>query len=87
MKIKIEVKQCHIWEGNQNDRYCCPIAKAVSEDLACYGNEVRVDKSNIKVNRKKYKMPRSVQRFIKKFDAKGSNFVKPFSFILKEIEK
>ena len=79
MKTLIKVRRKHINEGMPSAE-SCPVALAI-EDSGLGDPEV-VGAGLIIVNGKKYKEPRSVTRFIAKFD-EGKK-VKPFNFFLVE---
>lgn len=83
--IKIHVKQKHIKAGIKGNCSFCPVALAVKEH---FGNDVEMVRVGalISVHHKHrfldtYRMSRSVERFISKFDTKKK--VKPFNFFLK----
>lgn len=75
----IKVRQKHIDEGVRKTAGSCPVAKALDEQTDCDYNYVY--NHSIKYNGRNVHMPRSVQRFVKKFDS--GRPVKPFNFILK----
>jgi hypothetical protein len=85
MKKTITVRQEHISAGIKLNCLACPIARAVAEQVPEL-NQPRVrDKAvstgwSIEGNLKTYLLPRSAQRFIKRFD-KGKE-VLPFRFTL-----
>lgn len=76
----VPVSGCHISDGTMSDSENCPVALALK--FATGRKNVQVNEDHIVVGRKEYLMPRSVKRFIAKFD----NFqpVDSFRFILKE---
>lgn len=77
--MKIYVKRKHIKEGRHCSFEKCPVALALKEQNGlswCVDEDgISLDYSNCKV----IKSPRSVKRFIRRFDFGDS--VKPFNFI------
>lgn len=78
MNKHIKVTKAHIEAGLQMECKFCPVALATMLSLKRQDIEVR---SSIKVGGIEYKMTRSVDRFISRFDAGKS--VKPFGFWLR----
>jgi len=81
----IHVCSKHIKAGKRELGNLCPVALAIKEQAGVNGvlvgwNSIVAGYSNIK-----YHCPRNVKNFVRDFDFKGKKFVKPFSFILKEI--
>ena len=87
MKQVIEVTQKHINKGCKDEPYRCPVALAIKdktqEGIAVYNNSFSDGIYGPLHN--EYKYPRSVRRFVAKFDALGKKAVKPFRFILEKI--
>ena len=79
MKTLIKVRRKHINEGRPSAE-SCPVALAI-EDSGFRSPDVG-GAGLIFVDGKKYKEPRSVTRFVAKFD--GGKKVKPFNFFLVE---
>lgn len=84
----ITVKAKHIRHGIQETATFCPVALALKEagieNVSVGNREINTtyyDNGIIKEERA-YHCPRSVTRFVKKFDRKGKKAVKPFSFKL-----
>ena len=73
MRTLIKVQTKHIKNGHRGSASCCPVALAVRETI---GRLLYVCTNKTGP----YENPRSVKRFIKRFDAKKS--VKPFNFFL-----
>lgn len=81
--IKISVKQKHIKAGMQGSCYWCPISQAIRDGLKIKEIAfVTTGEWSISVIDNKYKTPRSVVRFIRRFDELGKSAVKPFNFFL-----
>lgn len=80
MKTLIKVRRKHINEGRPSAAESCPVALAI-EDSGFRFPDVG-GAGLIFVDGKKYKEPRSVTRFIAKFDE--GRKVKPFNFFLVE---
>ena len=91
MRKLIKVTKKHIKNGIPLDKYKCPVAKAILENV--FANySVRVTSSYIEISAPEswcgyfyYKVPRSVQRFIRKFDSinvKKHKMAQPFNFYL-----
>lgn len=90
---KIHVSQKHIAQGRRHDPWKCPVALAVREELNAPINLkvsvglwhiLKYDDINIVSGRWSSATaytPRSVARFIKKYDKKEK--VQPFNFILR----
>jgi hypothetical protein len=80
---KIYVTKDHIKEGGQLSMYFCPIALAM--DSAGLDAEVTEKTVGIRPitnkNRRRVNLPRSAQRFIRRFDT-GMR-VEPFNFVIK----
>ncbi len=77
----VSVTKAHIKAGKRYDCEECPIALALYD--ATGDAYVAVTRDNLQVGPfKSYKAPRSVSRFVKRFDTNKK--VKPFRFILSE---
>jgi len=77
----IHVKRKHIRAGHKCQPRSCPIALAIEEQWGC--DMIYVDENQISIdNYNGYHIPRSVVRFIRKFDKKGKVTVRPFNFKL-----
>lgn len=74
----IKVTEDHIKNGLRCTTTCCPVALALQE----ISSNVSVGLVGIWLDSVRYKVPRSVYRFIRRFD--NNKTVKPFNFILKE---
>ena len=87
----VRIKQHHIKFGVPNCSSRCPVALGIVDidDSYSFGTEILVSpkdkdlRGGIKIGDKHYLAPRSVERFVKRFD-KGKP-VKPFNFKLKEV--
>ena len=86
MKKLIKVTQRDINGTKKNyDSDSCPVARAIERELgdrvcvehSYYRDAITIESSGFEVT-----APRSVSRFVKKFDNKGKKAVKPFNFIL-----
>lgn len=80
----IKVRAKHIKAGIPNKCNSCPVALAIKEQIKT--NYVAVFKNQISLNKgynNTIHMPRSVFRFVNKFDNEGRKAVKPFNFYLK----
>jgi hypothetical protein len=89
MKKLIEVTQSHIEVGSRKDRNYCPVGIAVNQQVGGTDYVFGVDRERLTLyeyegdvltTRQISKPPRSVSRFIKRFDQGLS--VRPFSFWL-----
>jgi hypothetical protein len=90
----VEVKKKHIKNGKPEDCHLCPVALAIKdklkikqvENVEVAGHEIiyiyKDEQEDTWQDDYEYKCPRSVRRFVKKFD-EGKD-VKPFKFILKQ---
>lgn len=92
--MKVDVTQDHIDNGVPLDCYQCPVASAVEDALgrrAINQEWIRVGGEAIWLvthdaggrHATPYHIPRSVRRFIARFDA--GKPVQPFTFILREV--
>lgn len=85
MRKLIKVTKKHINLGESGHPRSCPIALAAIEQLA---QEASVGFSTISFKDTNWlftslhSLPRSAQRFIRKFDKYGKKAVKPFNFYL-----
>ena len=77
----IKVTKKHIKNGNRHSIYSCPVALAIQEELGypdfssiCVGNDNFMNKDTYRI----VSSPRSVQRFIAKYDTYEE--VSPFNF-------
>ena len=77
MSRTFQVTGKHIREGKPNILYACPIALSLNEATGC---ATSVGVEVVRIGGDFYDLPRSVQRFIKRFDA--GKPVKPFRFRL-----
>lgn len=97
MRKLIKVKQKHINDGNANCPFSCPVALAVCDTLGILltqnnSTTVGVSKDEFRITKYSYgfaeypyvhyRVPKSIKRFISKFDR--GNEVKPFNFYLIE---
>ena len=85
MRTKITVTRKHIKNGSPGEPADCPVALAV-RDIVYDGVRV-TDRTIFQICGPDYHMPRSVQRFIQKFDVmnnKERRTLKPFSFFLRK---
>ena len=84
--MKIHVTQDDIYRGNRRNCNYCPVARAVaratSESEVYVGGDIFIRKNE---HGSVYHAPRSVRRFIRRFD-KGLP-VAPFTFILRPKER
>lgn len=78
--MKIIVTKQNIKDGIKGDSRNCPVALAIKKEYPIC--DVSAAEDYIYLGDYEYKVPRSVQRFITKFD-KVKSSVKPFCFILK----
>lgn len=81
MKKLIKVLDKHIKKGKRSDPFGCPIFHACKDaglDVQGVGDITGIWLGGDS----KIRIPRSVQRFILRFDNKGKNHVKPFNFYL-----
>ena len=77
----IRVKQEHIKEGIRNSPWNCAVALAIKDaNLLSRKSKAVSVSGSIEVDKFVYPCPRSVDRFINKFDA--GKKVKPFNFKL-----
>ena len=90
MKKVIEVTQRHINKGKKGERKACPVYYAINEAT---GKDIGVGDESFdfiydydKYRYTYFKFPRSVKRFVAKFDELGRKAVKPFRFILQSID-
>lgn len=81
MKNFISVELKHIKRGKRKDSLLCPVALAIREQVSSVWH-LQASYKFLDVNYARYHTPRSVLRFMRKFDA--AKPVKPFNFILKE---
>lgn len=81
MRKLIKVTKKHINNGEMGSPWLCPIADALMETIQ--SNNVCVA-SRITIDNNDYKLPRSAERFIRRFDE--GKPVKPFNFFLVESE-
>ena len=79
MKLKIKVTQEDINNGEPCETMSCPVALALSRQLNLF-NPVYVSYSYFSTDNKYVYLPRSVKRFIHRFDS--GEEVKPFNFII-----
>jgi hypothetical protein len=81
MKLKINVTKTDIKRGKRDNRYSCPIARAFQRATGAEKVSVgmfqmhRADKMSVDVP-----LPPEAKEFVTKFDFKGRQSVKPFSF-------
>ena len=83
MRKLIKVRARHIKAGIQNKSTSCPVALAIREQINA--GVVDVFMNEISINQdygNTADMPRSVSRFVDKFDKNGKRAVKPFNFYL-----
>lgn len=83
----IKVTEEHIKRGKRYKGLQCPVALAIKEQLGYKALVCGVSVDFLLPNRMgqlSVTVPRSVQRFIKKFDAEGRSAAKPFNFTLSE---
>lgn len=80
----VKVTKQHILCGEQEDTAFCPVALAL-KDIGAKFPEVDYGRMKDTETGVSFHCPRSVQRFVKRFDKKGKKAVKPFSFKLKII--
>lgn len=93
--MKITVTQKHINNGKRENGKACPVALAIFERLGgkysvSVTSHVRLRvigslgaPTSLDYNIPKYSLSGAVHRFIDRFDTKGRNAVKPFSFFIK----
>jgi len=79
MSRTFQVTRKHIREGKPNMLKACPIALSLKEAIGCE-TPVIAGAEVVRIGGDFYDLPRSVQRFIKRFDA--GKPVKPFRFRL-----
>ncbi len=87
--MRIQVKHKHILKGKPFDCFSCPVALAVLEALAESGGHVgnvRVQYDFIKAGGRLHHVPRSVIRFIDRFD-NYKHAARPFAFNLRRLKK
>lgn len=91
--IKIRVEQEDIDKGG-NGGMNCPVARAVTRQTgerwyvrgwaeSSWAGHVDDQWADAKPTIGPYKYPRSVARFVNRFDRKGPSAVKPFTFVLR----
>lgn len=80
MRKLIKVTQKHINKGKPSKSCLCPVALACQDTFGILN--VNVILGIIDVGCNPLRSPRSVDRFIKKFDKHGKKAVKPFNFYL-----
>ena len=76
--MKIYVRRKHIKAGTRGSSRKCPIALAFEEVV---GEQPLVDNDSLSTHDEGFALPRSAQRFIKRFD--HNKPVKPFAFFLR----
>jgi len=81
-KVKIKVTQDHIDKGKESSCLKCPITLALNIQLPKKRKWFVTSDAAHSTKGSEYKLPRSAQRFIEKFDAYGRVVVKPFNFYL-----
>lgn len=79
--MKIQVTEKHIKRGKRKCAWRCPVALALQDVL---DGPFLVGKDCIYAGRNPYACPKSVSRFVMRFDS--GKLVKPFTFVLKEKE-
>lgn len=84
MKKLIQVTQKHINKGKKQAYDRCPVALAVKDAGYSYAevDQVTIEFGYELWNYSSMVPPRSVKRFVRKFDEKGRKHVKPFNFFL-----
>lgn len=85
MRKLIKVEQRHINRGVREDADSCPVARACNAAKLGYEFSAKGETLDFKRGGDYYlptTAPRSVQRFIKRFDKLGRKAVKPFNFYL-----
>jgi hypothetical protein len=79
---KVKVTKDHIKRGEQESAAHCPVALAVRDYMKGYKDgTIFVDHEIIEIGHFSFFSPRSVARFIRKYDA--GRPVKPFTFTLR----
>lgn len=84
----ITVTATDIKRGKPHDIYACPVARAARRTFKCAVSvadtlEIYQD-GQPSIFSRSIKLPRKAERFIKRFDESKS--VKPFSFLVRELE-
>lgn len=86
MRKLIKVTQRDINSTKKNyDSDSCPVARAIQRELGdrvCVEHSYYRDAITIEFGGLELVAPRSVSRFVKKFDNKGKKAVKPINFYL-----
>lgn len=85
MQKIISVKKKHIKNGIRDEVDSCPVALALKDAGYTEANvlgDAGWVRETYDSNRVDVAFPRSVQRFVNKFDLKGKNKVRPFNFKL-----
>lgn len=90
MKIKLNVTQDHINNGQQKSCKSCPIATAVLEQCEIEPAKVSVSTLYIALwaNKTRYRcdLPETISNWISFFDKGGPDWVKPFKTTLDFVE-
>jgi hypothetical protein len=79
--VLIEVTKRDILRGRRQATDACPVARALKRALGLEC-EPSVEEGRIRVFGRCYKAPRSVTRFVRRFDKLGHAQVQPFRFRL-----
>jgi hypothetical protein len=82
-EIRVTLK--HIKDGRRRCPWGCPVALAIKEALGIEyldAYRVYVDVHHITVDRRRFAMPPSVRKFVRRFDAWLVRTPKPFEFDL-----
>lgn len=84
MKKLIQVTQKHINKGKRKAFNSCPVALAIKDTGYSYVDvdQIAIEFGESLLNCSGMIPPRSVKRFVNKFDEKGRKHVKPFNFFL-----
>ena len=95
MRTLMKVTQTDINKGCRAVNFNCPVARAIRRQYTnCHYCSVYydatveilvIDPKTANSKMETYKLPRSVLRFIKRFDKFGKKAVKPFNFYLEKI--
>lgn len=92
MRTKISVKRKHITKGKRENICLCPVALALADAgfrlPRVYGNVITFNPSTaglITYNRESIDAPRTVARFVNKFDKGGRDAVSPFNFYINHV--
>ena len=90
-KFFVRVSKACIKDGERKSTVSCPVALAIKRSPKLRNKlkyaYVRPDYISLQfadLSNRRYELSRSVTRFIDKFDAKGKDFVKPFTFIMRD---